>query len=566
MGARIIPAVNPFLLWQPGPTALPPDRVAPRVAALLAEFLDVPLRPAVLRHPACELVWVPLPLAGWRAPVEAVEGAERCLAFEYPLNLPAVAPGLCALGRLLAADDGGHLAAVAPPMSLLHLTRDRAWLLSDGLGAAQLYLHRGPGGWAITNRLALFEALGIPLRPRAEDWALRLSLPYFPEARTGFANVEYLGPGARCRIDADGLRLERVDAVARWIGGETPPLGAALDAVDAAARQYLDLAAPLCAELPCGLSGGVDSRAVVAAVRASGHPFRLRTKGRDDSPDVQVARELARAAGLPLRVKPDGERPPDPEDPADLVRTLRRALRWQGGAMIVHKHKTLFARGQRLTAGTVNVMGQYGEVLRARLLRLLGGAPAAAEDAAERVPDTVAGRLLAKAPRFWRPEVAAWVRAETARLARAVPAGLDGPVARLEAFYLLQDVRRWTTGTLRAQLAVTLTPLLTPASLRAAIHSPPAARLADAFQWELVARHAPEWRTVPVATAVPGASRYFDNRGFWTALGWARLRRATGDGLDFCRELCDVGRLEATWLDHPDEAALLLALPGAFRG
>lgn len=553
----------PFLLWAAAPGAPAPEAVAARVAARLGEFFALPLRPEILRHPACHLVWVPLPVEGWGAPVLEVDGAERCLAFEYPLNLPALAPSLCALARALEADDGRRLAEVTPPLSLLHVTPDRAWVLNDGLGAAQLVLHRGPAAWAITNRLVLLEALDVPLRLRPEDWVLRLSLPYFPDARTGFVDVEYVPPGTRVRLEREGLAADRLDAFGRWAAGPAPPLAEVLETVDRAMQEYLQHAARLCPVFPCGLSGGWDSRAVVAAVRASGHPFRLRTKGPPGSPDVEVARALAAAAGLPLRVKTESEGPPDPRDPEDLAQALRRALRWQAGGMIVHKHKTLFARGRRFAHGAVNVMGQYGEVLRARLLRLLRGRPL------EAVPEpaiyaALVDALLAKAPRFWRPEVAAWVRAETARLARAVPEGLPTLADRLEAFYVLQDVRRWTTGALRAQFAAPLTPWLTPAALWAAFHSPPAARLHDAFQRHMVARHAPDWADAPVAAAGRGDSRYFDSGRFWAAVGWEGLRRLAGDGLETWAALCDPARLEATWLDHPDEAALLLALPGAF--
>jgi hypothetical protein len=556
--------VIPFLLWDRGAGWPAPERVASRVGDLLAEFFAFPLRPAAVTHAVCHLVWVELPVEGWTAPVHEQEGSDRCWAFEYPVNQPALADSLGALARRLAGDDGRELARVVPPMCLLHLAPDRGWLLNDGLGAAQLYLHRGPRGWAITNRLALLAALGVSLRPRAEDWALRLSLPYFPDARTGFADVAYVGPGTRCRMDAAGLTLERADALGRWLTGPAVPLDVAMGAVVRSVDEYLGLAARRCRVFACGLSGGRDSRAVVAAVRASGHPFRLRTKGADDSEDVRVARRLAEAAGLPLRVKRESEVAPDPGDPADLARAVRLALRWQGGAMIVHKHKTLFARGRRFTAGAVNVMGQYGEVLRGRLLRLAGGGALDGAGPAAAYAAVVDG-LLARAPRFWRPEVAAWVRDETARLARAVPDGIPGLAERLEAFYILQDVRRWTTGALRAQFAATLTPLLTPATLWAACHAPAEARLREAFHAAVIARHAPEWVDVPVAKAAGrGDSRYFDNRRLWAAIGWRGLRGLAPDGLDFAREICDPDRLEATWLEHPDEAALLLALPGAF--
>jgi hypothetical protein len=559
--------VVPFLLWDAATPAWPaPARVADRVAALLGEFFALPVRPSAAAHPLCHLVWAELPVEGWQAPVEAREGLERSFAFEYPVNLPEIAPSLGALARRLAVDDGRELARVTPPMTLLHLAPDRAWLVNDGLGAAQLFLHRGPRGWAVTNRLVLLEALEVPLRPEPEDWALRLSLPYFPDARTGFAGVAYVPPGTRGCIGAAGLALERLDALGRWLTGPPAPLDQALEAVDGAVRAYVDHAAQLSPVLACGLSGGHDSRAVVAAVRASGHPFRLRTKGGADSEDVQVARRLAALAGLPLRVKPDGEAAPDPADAADVGRAIRLALRWQGGAMVVHKHKTLFARGARFTGGAANVMGQYGEVLRARLPRLLGGRVPAEGEAEPRVYARLVDALLARAPAFWRPEVAAAVRAETARLARAVPDGIPGLAERLEAFYIVQDVRRWTTGTLGAQFAAPLTPLLTPAALWAAVHSPAEARLRDAFHRHLIERHAPEWQDVPLAThARRGDSRYFDNRRFWTTFGWRGLRALSPDGLDFVGALCDPAALEARWLEHPDEAALLLALPGAFR-
>jgi hypothetical protein len=80
---------------------------------------------------------------------------------------------------------------------------------------------------------------------------------------------------------------------------------------------------------------GWDSRAIISSLRILGVPFRARVKGQPDSPDVTVARELARIAGIPLAVETSAELPSS--DPNDWRDSIQLALLWQAGQMDADK-------------------------------------------------------------------------------------------------------------------------------------------------------------------------------------------------------------------------------------
>jgi hypothetical protein len=300
-----------------------------------------------------------------------------------------VLPLLC---RELEHDAVPLLRALAPPFSLVWVSkeRDEAFVQIDGLGQAPLFEREDDRLWALTNKVLALKALGVALEPEPEEWAVRSTLGWFPRDLTGYRRVRRLEPGTQIRLDGASLTRTRHDVLGDWVRPE-PLVEDCLELARVSLQQVRALAA-LAGRPSVGLSGGWDSRAVVATLRAAGASFSARVRGAAGRPDVVVASELA---GMELRVR-SGSLPP--EDPADCSRSIALALAWQAGHMVSKQHKSFLRAGKRLDGGVVNVMGQYGEIGRSPYARKIG-----ALGPESRHEDALVEWLLRRMPPFLRP-------------------------------------------------------------------------------------------------------------------------------------------------------------------
>src|SRR5262249_26573287 len=114
---------------------------------------------------------------------------------------------LQALAEFFERDPAAALRQLSPPYAIVWSSDAERGirLQNDGLGFVQLYEYDGPEGWAISNRIFAFKALGLPLEPIVEQWAVRVGLGWFPLDQTGFRNVRYLSPGTQLRLTSEGL-------------------------------------------------------------------------------------------------------------------------------------------------------------------------------------------------------------------------------------------------------------------------------------------------------------------------------------------------------------------------
>jgi asparagine synthase (glutamine-hydrolysing) len=222
------------------------------------------------------------------------------------------------------------------------------------------------------------------------------------------------------------------------------------------------------------LSGGLDSRLLLAELRRQGAEVTALTFGEEDCPDIRIARECARIAGVP-----------------HLVRHITGENWWEGredavwqtdGLMnAVHFHEAIIRND--LHAG--NWITQKSNVADAILHgKHIDEKPA--DDWAAR-PEKVLRRRMLKSPFFNADEVLA-CSAEDARRY------LGGPT--VEGFYFLQNTRRLNLGgnLLLAPYCEVLLPRASYPLLRLVLSAlPPSERAGGKFYLRFLIENYPEY-------------------------------------------------------------------------
>lgn len=178
-------------------------------------------------------------------------------------------------------------------------TRERlVYVLTDVIGSCHCFLRPVPGGMAVSNSSLLLAALQpAQLDPVGCQEFLALGVIY--EDRTLFREVQKLSPASIYRFSAGALKQsERY-----WQAASVDP--DSLTEPHAAERLWgrlMESASRIQAvfQRPAAdLTGGYDSRALVAALYASAMPITAVVTGPSDSPDVVISKGLAKMANLP---------------------------------------------------------------------------------------------------------------------------------------------------------------------------------------------------------------------------------------------------------------------------
>lgn len=550
-----------FLLWRSA--RIGANEVRDELERMLAPLFARTPEVLVRRSGNPSLVVAHAPVPGWKRPFFEEDETGWTQAIEYPLDW---AGSLRAAARSFDENPAATLRELSPPFSLLWGAHDseEIALQNDGLGQAQLFEYQDEHLWAITNRIPALQALGVKLEPDPDEWAAATTLGWFPLDTTGYRRVRLLAPGTQLHVNAREVRRGSVDVLDDWLHPPERPEAEWLEIGRASLLRYLQVASRSWDASSVGLTGGWDSRAVVASLRVANAPFRARVKGPAGSPDVTLATELARIAGIPLRHDDSAERPPS--EAGEWRRGIALALLWQGGQMDFDKHKTLFANGRRLDDGQVNLMGQHGEIVRAfhygeAVRRFPDGV---VPDDVQMEERFISRRLAARLPYLRADRIdrvsdiirAAFLRAHDHRLTS---------IARLDFFYLFENTRRGNAASLAAQTGIVVTPFLNPDLIRAAFALSPAAKAHNTLHHHIVATNAPEWSSVPFdrkeegASLQHGESRYYDARLAWREVGASLIEDALRDG-GFWTEVFDPDLTRLHAFEAPDELAMLAVL------
>lgn len=500
-----------FLLWRPktpcAPAASVVDALRDRFAPLLAREPNVNTRSVG----PVRLDWIELPVDGFTA--ASFEEKDGCwaLAPDYPLNARRLvrsrrttAPPertLLDLAEDLERDAEALVAELIPPSCLIWSRGESVRLGNDGLGQSQLFEYEDEHIWAVTNRVSALPVLGVDLVPVREDWAARMVTNWFPLHRSGFEGVTLLAGGSQLEVTHDGVHRRRFDPIGMWLNPEPVALEARLERGRQALLDTLSDATEVCERPTLGLSGGWDSRAVAACLRALGADFRTRVRGQGTHFDVIVSAELARIAGLPHRVKSGGGIPSG--SAAGCRSSILKALVWQGGYFATKKHKTFLARDDAplLDGGAVNVMGQHAGLGKADFVKLTG----ALQKPGQEAEDLLVAHLLEEAP----PNLlASSLDAAQALIRQSFRVAHEYGKQGLDAllfFYLHEFTRRWGSATVASQPGLVVAPFLCPEMIRACAafsaeeltHKP-----IHAFTTTTLA---PDWADVPYADQVSEA-------------------------------------------------------------
>jgi hypothetical protein len=364
-----------------------------------------------------------------------------------------------------------------------------------------VYLAEVPGAVVICDRASWAAAVTGRLGEHDPVMiAAFLSLGYPLGAATPFRRVRALGPARELRAADGRLAVTQVRDAGRAgasAGGRRPSAPA-----DLVAAALVDAVRPLSAvPVELSLTGGKDSRLIAAALTAAGVPFRARTHGAADHPDVVVAAMIAGQLGVEHVVT--GPRPPGSHDEAELVSRLRATVLVSDGMLSAFEN--VGRPDPEAVAEPVQTGGHGGELLR-------GGYAQAAWRSRSPVG-------------AWRPAASAWSAAAGAELFRrmttrrlgmlrpgaagAYLAGLAphaaalrrGPLHALDDFYLENRAGRWSAAARQGYLlrSPLVQPLFSDHVVAAARAVPLRDRMTDRLARQVLAALGPELLDIPLA-------------------------------------------------------------------
>jgi asparagine synthase (glutamine-hydrolysing) len=352
-----------------------------------------------------------------------------------------------------------------------------------------------------TSALVLAALVDAPLDPLACQEMLGAGSVF--EDRSLFLGVRKLEPASLYTIrDGRIASRSRYWSVAALFDGVTPAatVPALADGLVAAVRDTL-----ACFERPIvDLTGGFDSRGIVAAAVASGRPFQCVVNGRDEDGDVRSAEAIARQLGVHLlRLRPGldfGARP---------LPAIDRAVALTDGEFDAAEYADVLEIHERLARqGDATVNGSAGEVCRGYWWDLLSPHTGStthfdhARAARRFVPDDWADGILA-APAA--PSLARHFE-DVIRRANSGLEHLPNTV-RADNVYLTLRMQRWAGRLASAtdRIWPCATPFMFRRPLEAALTAPISVRARNRMARALIDRLDPALAALPMAGGYPAS-------------------------------------------------------------
>lgn len=310
-------------------------------------------------------------------------------------------------------------------------------ILTDLVGSCHCFVRMLPQGIALSGSSLLLAGLGdFDLDPVGCQEFLCTGILY--EDRTLYHQVRKLTPASIYCFAEGRLKSQR----RYWrITDITPDSLDGQPAIDALWEGLVLSAQKISRIFPrpvCDLTGGYDSRVLVAAFRSAGVPFATTVTGPAESPDVVVSRGLAGLAGLPhLHLNPQG---------GPSFERIKMALALTDGeydlveyAHILDVHQSLAARFD------ISINGSFGEVARGYWWELLW--PHAGARRPLDVTKVARRRYAAQGfdPSWFLPAKRFNLVAHLAGVIERTNEGLQGMLntAQMDHAYLVMRMQRW---------------------------------------------------------------------------------------------------------------------------
>jgi hypothetical protein len=350
-----------------------------------------------------------------------------------------------------------------------------------------------PGAVLLSDRASWTAAVaGRMGEPDPVMVAAFLALGYPVGAATAFRGVQALGAERQLTVTAG-----------RLIAGAVQRDGAAAGSYEAVAAALVEAVRPLGERgvpVELSLTGGKDSRLIAAALTAAKVPFRARTHGFANHPDVIVAAMIASQLGIEHVVtEPRAAAPERAPDEADVLARLRSAVLVSDGTLSAFEN--IGRPDPPVTTEPVQTGGHGGELLRG------GYAPAAwtsrrpARAWSEARGTELFRRMVTRRLGLVRPAAARAYLAGLAPFAAALP---RGPLHTLDDFYLENRAGRWSAAARQAYLLrePLVQPFFADQVVWAARAVPLPDRITDRLHRGVLDRLCPELLDLPLAGSV----------------------------------------------------------------
>lgn len=254
-------------------------------------------------------------------------------------------------------------ARIAGNFHLLLWLRGELWSLSDYCGYYPVYLDEGSG--AISSSFLAAAMLGDRREVVGQAFYEYLLHGFFVHEETLLRGVRLLDGRQRWRLLPGPPAGETRQPAFRAL----PPGVALPELVDAIAGEHRDYYAVLArlfhADIGAALSGGYDSRHMLALLRQAGETPYLYVYGAPDSPDVVVARHIARDESLALDHTDKGGAPKI--DAGRLQETVERDFYFFDGIKplgLIDDGSDLDTRFARARRAALQLNGAGGEIYR----------------------------------------------------------------------------------------------------------------------------------------------------------------------------------------------------------
>jgi asparagine synthase (glutamine-hydrolysing) len=375
------------------------------------------------------------------------------------------------------------------------------FVVTDLMGSRHCFMRAVGDCVALSTSSLLLAALGdVTPDPLGCEEFLRTGAIY--EDRTLFREVKKLAPGTVCRFAGGKL----ADAVRYWRMCDLDP--EAFDGEDAAqllGERLIGVAEQITAVYRrpvCDLTGGYDSRSVVAAFLNAGVEFETTVLGGDFDPDVVISKGLSKLIGVTNR-----QFAPEEEISAEA---LRGALRLTDGECDLIQYARVQSLHRNLSSEyDVSVNGSYGEIARGYWWNLLFPKTGKRERLDSR---RLAMRRYAadpSSPCLFPPGAGLDFVEHMAMIIGRLNLTLDGwpNTAQMDHAYLMLRMQRWQGRIASAtdQIWPCLSPFMFRPVLETALQTTVRTRKQSRLVRSLMAMLSPQLAAYPLAQGYPAA-------------------------------------------------------------
>lgn len=407
-----------------------------------------------------------------------------------------------------------------------------SYVTTDSTGTGHVYLARGTDLWAASNRAPL-ASIGLKgdWSPDVGSQAWLAMLGMFAGSSTSVQGVEVLPAASSIVLDArDAVTVSH--GITPWAAGASRPAQVE-EALDDAAEALIARAAVIAsnevAEPIINLSGGKDSRLVLATFAAAGlaRDVSFSTSGMPGASDREVAVMLGERLQLKLAVHTPGrDAGPDLDE---LDRRVRRHA-FQTAGMF----GALDLQGSYGDGAHINLTGLYGELMRSTYR------PEEIPRSSQEVRQYLTDRMGVDRKRLLRPHVREDLEEQLRTWVDSRVEDGWAPHDLLDLFYAEVRVARWLGA---AEETNAMNPTANLLQLRecilAGFAASPETRRRDELHYRLIQRLQPDLLEVPLANhhwhpelSEPGSVTNPDPvmasasaAEGWQSLGWTSHRR-----------------------------------------